>query len=472
MMRARHEGFDGARASPFTLPLAPIWIGVATLLVVAIVFGGGTYQQSWPDAVVQLASLPVLWLALAKIPERWSEPAIRPALILCAVIVAIPLLQLIPLPPGLWSRLPGRDFVARGVAESGVPLPWFPLSLGPSETLRSILSLIPPVAVFLATLSLDANGRRGLSLVLIAAGFLSVVIGLAQVAQGSGSVIQPYGEGSVGFFLNRNHYAAFLYALIPFAAAWVVGLAFDRRRGMVVGIMLAVMVFASLLLGLGIARSRAGIVLAIIATLLSLLLARTGTATPLRARSQKWVFAAGAIGALLIFQFGLVGILQRLESDPLADDRWEIAGTTLRASKDFFPVGSGLGTFDSIYDKYETIDMLVPTYVNNAHDDFLELLLEAGLAAIIVVAWFLVWFVVRLFRIWRSPARHANTLDLSLSRAGSLAVILLFLHSFVDYPLRSAALSCLFAFSCALLLLPQSNLGPDITQRRRPRAQG
>jgi hypothetical protein len=105
----------------------------------------------------------------------------------------------------------------------GDKLSWMPISLSPNQTWLSALSLIPPLAIFLATLLLPYRERRWLSLVFLAVGVLSVFVGLIQVAQGPESPLRFFAytnlTEAVGFFANRNHFAALLYALIMFAAA-------------------------------------------------------------------------------------------------------------------------------------------------------------------------------------------------------------------------------------------------------------
>src|SRR5687768_8225472 len=143
-------------------------------------------------------------------------------------------------------------------------------------------------------------------------------------------------------------------------------------------------------------------------------------------------------------------MLSRLEKDPLADDRWTFTAGTLRAALDYFPFGSGFGTFDSVYHLYETASMLDPTYVNNAHNDFAEAFLEGGLIFVAILLAFLGWFLLVAVRIWQAPSNaQSSALDISLARAASINVTLLLLHSGFDYPLRAAALSSIFAFSCA-----------------------
>jgi hypothetical protein len=432
----------------------------ATLMVIAIIFGGGTYQRGWPNAVVQLASLPLLAIAVWQIPLRAPSIHVRLALLLMIAIVALPLFQLVPLPPNLWTALPGREPFAAGFREANIDLPWLPISLSPSETWRSALSLLPPVAVFLAALNLDWNARRAVTILLILAGFLSVVVGLAQVAGGPSSPLRLYGVNSaaVGFFINENHFAALLYTMIPFAAAWAIGLATDRRPEILVGILLCLLVIASLLLGLGIAQSRAGLVIAIFAGLASIALTRIRTGASPGVRAHRLILLAVFVGVLLILQFASVGILSQLEKDPL------------RAALDYFPFGSGFGTFDSVYHMYETASMLDPTYVNNAHNDFAEAFLEGGLIFVAILLAFLGWFLLVALRIWQAPSNaRSSALDISLARAANINVILLLLHSGFDYPLRAAALSSIFAFSCALLLPPLRSASHHRSREQAPR---
>src|SRR6516162_173888 len=80
-------------------------------VVLAMLFGGDGIQ-GWSDAVVQLAALPLLAWALFKLtPSRLGHGGQSAIVLLCAII-ALPLLQLIPLPPSLWSALPSRGEIA------------------------------------------------------------------------------------------------------------------------------------------------------------------------------------------------------------------------------------------------------------------------------------------------------------------------------------------------------------------------
>ena len=103
---------------------------------------------------------------------------------------------------------------------TGQAVPWMPISVSPQATLLVLLSLIPPLAVFLGAVQLSYRERRWLSLVLIGVGIVSVFLGLIQVAQGPASGLRFFEftnpSEAVGFFANRNHFAALHLLRDPF----------------------------------------------------------------------------------------------------------------------------------------------------------------------------------------------------------------------------------------------------------------
>ena len=88
----------------------------------------------------------------------------------CLAIAVLPLIQLIPLPPWLWTALPNRQPSAETFDILGQAVPWMPISVSPKATWLSALSLLPPLAIFLCTLLLSYRERRLLSLVVLAVG--------------------------------------------------------------------------------------------------------------------------------------------------------------------------------------------------------------------------------------------------------------------------------------------------------------
>jgi O-antigen ligase len=207
-------------------------------------------------------------------------------------------------------------------------------------------------------------------------------------------------------------------------------------------------------LGLGLTVSRAGAVLAVIGSLAALAMAWRAQG---HATSRGLVATGIAIfaGFVVFVQFALSGLLDRAATSALNDLRFEIAKTTIVAGGVFQPLGSGFGTFVPVYELFEGNSTLNPSYINHAHNDWLELWLEGGWPAIVLVLAFLWWLGVGVRRAWQSRDRDAaRPFDRFAPQAASITIILLMLHSLVDYPLRTTALSTLFAFCCALLVPP------------------
>ena len=83
--------------------------------------------------------------------------------------------------------------------------------------------------------------------------------------------------------------------------------------------------------------------------------------------------------------------------------------------------------------------------MNHAHSDWLELLLETGVVGIALAALFLAWWGLRVRAVWQAEERDP------FAQAATIASAAMMLHSVVDYPLRTAALSAVFAACLALL---------------------
>ena len=84
-------------------------------------------------------------------------------------------------------------------------------------------------------------------------------------------------------------------------------------------------------------------------------------------------------------------------------------------------------------------------YVNHAHNDYLELVLELGAAGAVLIVLFLGWWAVAATRVWTS------TLSTPFGRAATIATAAILAHSIVDYPLRTGALMAVFGAAIALM---------------------
>jgi O-antigen ligase len=405
----------------------------------------------------------------------------RWALVFCLLLTALPLVQLIPLPPMLWAALPARPAEAAAFPLLNRDLPWMPISVSPTATWLSLLSLIPPIAIFLGTVLLGYRQRRLLSLVLSGFGIISVFLGLAQIAQGPSSSLRFFDytndTEAVGFFANRNHFAALLYCLMLFAAAWAVSVSFGNHRELrgpkIIATVASFTVLVALIAAQAMARSRAGLGLTIVALFGAFALAFVGQARESTGTLATKLLAA-AITLALVFgvQFALYRILERFAIDPLADGRVVYARITAEAAKSFIPLGAGEGTFVPVYAGFEKPqDTSADTFANRAHNDFVEGLLESGIVGIVLLALFLAWFVRASLRAWRRPVPNIPHIDRLLPLAATIVAGLLLAHSFADYPLRTAAMMGIFAFASALLIEPVAG-AQDVVQARSQRVWG
>jgi O-antigen ligase/polysaccharide polymerase Wzy-like membrane protein len=425
------------------------------VVILAMLFGGGA-GFGWSDAIVQLAALPLLAWALFKLTPLQLDRGGQSAIVLLCAIFAWPLLQLIPMPPSLWSGLPGRGEIASAYAAAGMTLPWLPISLYPLATWFGLVSLLPATAVFLAMLSFEQRSRRILIVLIFMVIFASVLLDTLQIMGGEESPLRFYAitnrDRAVGFFADANHNAAFLSSAIPFVAAWAIGLVLDHRRNRAIGLALLALLILMIIIGLSFTHSRAGMVLLFVAGLSGLLLAWRHNRGQSGGRVLPFAIGASLVALLLAFQFGFVEMMQRVEKQGIEDLRWPVAKVTSQAAIANLPFGSGFGTFVPVYEQFAPRTLLADTYVNHAHNDWLELWLTGGVPAVALTVCFVAWLAASTFRLWSNGQPGAAALDLALARAAPIVIVLLLLHSTVEFPLRSAALSVLFAIACAYLI--------------------
>jgi O-antigen ligase len=433
---------------------------VLFVVFVALVCGGGTRQGLWSDALVQIVSLPLLAVAAFRL-RALSGPSKRLPLFLIFAVVLVPVLQLIPLPSQIWTILPGRSEVAEAYTAAGMSLPFLPISLEPLTTLRSVLSLLPAVAVFLGVFCLREEAElRWVLLLILSVAIVGAALGLLQLIGGEGSPLRFYNITSlnrgVGFFANQNHQAAFLYGTIAYAATWasLTWASRARRRPSarrVFRLTFSVILLIALVVGLAATLSRFGILLGLVAGLCSIpLVASLATTSASRRRIIMVAAIANAVALLVMFQFGFVGFAERLSQTLSSDLRWPLVSITAKAANDYFPFGSGIGTFAPIYQRYEPLEYLLEAYVNRAHDDWLETWLEGGLASAAVVCVLVACYLYLAYQSWRTA--NPNLHLVAYARAGSICVALLLIHSLLDYPLRTTALMVMVAISCAFML--------------------
>lgn len=425
------------------------WPLAALLLLSALVLGGG--QGTPGDSLCQVLALVLIAVSLGR---HWQGDDGRlPRLAWLALVpLALPLLQLLPIPDGLWQSAPARAELAAQLASVGADHAGR-VSVVPAYTEQAMFWLLPGVALFLAGLQFRPRQRYALVGVVLVVVLAGTVLGFMQRAGGVDSHLQLYTitnyGNAVGFFANSNHNATFMAMGLPLVlvatAAWV-----NRRvaddEGQWLPWLVGGTLVVLLILGIAVARSRAGMLLGMLALLLS-----TPAVLALRSErgTRRALIAAVVVGVAFSVQFAMFGIVQRIEQGLVDNDRLHYAAKTRELATNYAPLGTGLGGFRRAYEGFDREPPLDGVYINHAHNDPAELWLEGGWPALLLVLPLLGLFVYAGWRVWRGGDTTPERL--ALRRAAWIAMLLVLLHSFGDYPLRTTAHLALFGMLAAFL---------------------
>jgi hypothetical protein len=432
-------------------------IGLLLVLLFLCAIGGGSARAD----VLSLAYLrPLVILIIAGMmlaPGSWDFRGIRVPLFFLAALSAVMLLQLVPLPPDIWLRLPGHARFAEAAAAAGLPQPWRPISLTPDLTINSLMALLPAFAVLLGLAGTDETRWKMLVPVLIGAACISASIGIMQIGGGPESPLYLYrithSDAAVGLFANRNHEATFLALALPMLRLWAlepVASRSHRRFRLISAAAVGLFIVAMIL----VTGSRAGLAVGAAALIIALIIAplrlRQDVA-PRRRLLQTVFLAAPVLLALVVIFFGRAIAVQRLSmmADLASEQRIANAPVVVGIVRDFLPWGSGFGSFDPVFRIYEPDWALAASYFNHAHNDPLELVLTGGVPALLIALAFLLWWGLGALAAWFPFRRRPQRV--LLARAGAAMILLMFLASLVDYPLRTPLLTTVFAIACAWL---------------------
>lgn len=424
-----------------------LFIGAAAVMLIAGFFGGASRDNPLRLALVESVALPLAALTLRRLVRRDRWRGVAAPLVFLAGLFIIPLLQSLPLPPEIWTTLPGRDPRLEALDLAGLGPDWAPVSLAPRETLAMMAALLPPAAVFLAVLQSNRSERRALAALWVALSVVGLLFGMAQRAMPAGGGAYFYAVtnlGSVvGLFANRNHEAVLLVAVAPLAVALALNVRVDavQRPPRGPGAWLAGLYLAVAVVALAAIQSRAGVILAVPGIGGALILLVRHGRSPGRRRTPVVIGAVvlAAVGAVMLF--AQAPLLDRFVGGAAGEFRLEAWPYVLKAAEGNLPFGAGLGAFDMVFRAVEPLHLVGDAYFNHAHNDYLELWLETGWIGAALIAGFAVWLG------WVAAVVGGDP----LARAASLCVLVLMAHSLVDYPLRTETLATLFAFCCGVL---------------------
>jgi hypothetical protein len=462
-MRAR-QGFGSTER-----PLGWSALAIAVVLGGSILFGGGGAEGSFNNGIILTASAVLLFGLFA---AHWSgaRPLPPSALVPMLLILGFLLVgtaQLVPLPPQLWRVQPGRELAASALQLVHSGDMWKPLSLDPEATRRSMTALLLPAATMFAVIGSTRRETVLLLHVIIGCALISSVVGALQVALRYPPWLTYYEGGNfgaaAGVFANVNHQAALLLVAILCVGITIrlnraaAGLHSGAGRTKFNGWWLLVPLFVVILFATG---SRAGLLLVAFAVAASVTIGLGRTS----ARLLIGVLLAVAVVAFVLAEVSPAGNNLPVGQSFLfsSDRRYAILPDVLFTLKQFWPVGSGFGTFVQVFGVNENLDIAGAEFVNHAHNDVLELLIETGMAGLIWLVVAAAAIVVRVTLVQLAD-RVGGTSQAAMAWSGLFILALLGLHSLADYPLRTQAIAALAGVAAGLVFTPAT---PEI--RKNP----
>lgn len=343
------------------------------------------------------------------------------------------------------------------------------LSLDPFATRLFTVRLFLLLVFFAAALTF-LNGKRRIQRVAIAMIVFGGVMAFGGILQRLTSPDAIYGLRPTpqaipfGPFVNQHHFAAFMEMTIGLALAKVFGGAVERDKQPLFGIALALMMIAVVMTG---SRGGAISVVAVVAFVITAVYAgdRTGGRVGRHGSGIKLISAIVALVAV-----AGVGVLFLSGADPLvrgiglqsgqADVTsgrmhfWSIALKIFLANP---VIGAGFDAFGVAFTQYDTWNGYFR--VEQAHNDYLQVLADAGVSGFVAISAFIYLLLKRGLRVIArstSPGRRSVAIG---ALAGCFGILV---HSLFDFPLRTASNAYFFLLLAALATVA---LGDERTER-------
>jgi O-antigen ligase len=265
---------------------------------------------------------------------------------------------------------------------------------------------------------------------------------------------QPYGS-----FVNRHNFAAYMELTIALPLGLLLTGAIKRDQRLLYLTAIVLMAVALFLSG-----SRGGLVALLAEVLLAIVLT-----TPIRGTKPFAVrLALGAailiavvVGTILVGgDTSLTRIAETAASQDVTTDRTHIWAVSLDVIKQNFPFGAGLGAFGVAYTRTDGRSGLAR--VEQAHNDYLQTLADAGIVGALIGGAFLFF----LFRAARRSIYRNNRFRRGVAVGAVVGIFGVLVHSIFDFVLHTTAITLLFLMLAALLVAAGKRYDDDIHEPR------
>jgi O-antigen ligase len=421
------------------------------LITASVIFTTLIYGTVHPQIIaffyVVTSLLALLWAADSLVTKtlRISRHPLQGPIFLLGVYA---LVQIIPF---------GSFSDSSGVAS--IPLT---ISADPFATKLTALHIFALCIFFAAALVFieSASRLRRIATVLSIFGFTYAFYAILQSVLSPDAIYGIYKPQATPFgsFVNRNDFAAMILMLIsvPLGLLFTGAVARDKKLLFVIAIV--VMATALFLSG-----SRGGLV-AMFAEVVFLVILTTRT-------KGKKNFVLKAALSLLLIVGAIAGAVfvggettlsrvsetaKEIDAPPETVSRFHMWGVTTKVIVDNLPFGAGLGAFPQVYSKFDTLGGY--ERVDQAHNDYLQILADAGIVGLILGGVFLFTF----FRQGFESARVANTFRKGIAVGAFAGCFAVLVHSMFDFVLHITAVSVMFITQLATLVASGREYKDDI----------
>jgi O-antigen ligase/tetratricopeptide (TPR) repeat protein len=437
--------------------------GIIFLLIYTPVAYGAVTER--PIVMLEFVSggLFLVWL-LKLLPWRWRDSSRLPVPCKIPIIGLFALLglQMVPLPGALVERLSPNAYrlYTEAATQTAMAIPkWVPLSVCTQATETEVWKYLAYAMVFVLIIKNIRTSKQVNRLV-----YTILAVGTGEAIYGLSPYLFSYKQHSLfnisGTFVNKNHFAGYLEMGILLAF----GMLFTRfepphsssseptsppseekyfKAAWVLLFLIGPMIVAHLLSG-----SRGGVMSLTAGLIVFLVLVGS------RRLLRRWIFILLVVVPIVLGIVVMIGqdtFFQRLGTIPEmeAQDsfrwRWEFWRSAVHIFQDFPVLGSGLGTFAHLSDRYQTIRhsfrYLFP------ENDYLHLVSETGIIGVALVVWIGFLFFSRTGRAWKQ--RHSRW-AVAIGAGGLSALGSLLIHSSGDFNLHIPSNALLFTVIAAL----------------------
>jgi len=448
--------------------------GILALLILSPIPKASVNE--WSIMLVELAvfGMMIAYFLMGQKPQNnkfLSRSLIWPKKLFMAFFIFL-FVQILPLPAFLVKIFSPNVYSFRQAFSAGQPTPvLMSFSMIAHHTIRDGLELLAYVLLGFLIVKTVTKQRQiyRILYVLVGMGVFQAFYGLFELYNKNPRLLfyekVHYLDAVTGTFVNRNHLSGYLEMVIPLAIGlilartdilstatmkWKERLLRLSEKGAYQNMLLSIGVVI-MALGIVLSKSRSGVFLLVFTFILFLIFSvmfyRRGRLQQIWMR--RFIWAVFLVIILISLYVGIDATIERFALDRiLQEGRPTVWGNTVGIISDFPLLGSGLGTFTSLYPAYEQVKMQVR--YSHAHNDYLQYLSELGIVGMVLMLGGILFILVTCFLVWKERQRSEVK---GLGLGGIIALVAILIHSITDFNMQIPANMLLFSVVLSLTLV-------------------